>query len=170
MLVLTNLKCQDSSKIFESVQEWLQITFNNSEFEDNNEITQLRDQICAGFFLIFCTDFGIATGHLENVKEFLVPEYFEALKGELEKRKEDSCDNVLAASSNSNSLSFYGKSVEFVSKFLLFLNEIAHQLLDKMKQKHALLVAIIKSNYKNFVVFCQKLIQILISKLNISIF
>ena len=150
LLILTNLKYENSQEIFQDIKNWLQQTSQNSE----ENLVQLKNQICAGFFLIFCTKFEIAIENLENVKNSLLPEYFDALKTELEEREKDK--KIVITNPN---------YTEKLKLFFLFLKEIALNLLEKLKNRYALLVEIIKSNTKNFLLFCKKVLQIILRKL-----
>ena len=79
LLILTNIKFEGNQEIFQDLKQWLQQTIQNPQ----ENLIQLRDQLCAGFFLIFCSNFIDSFDYLEQVKNYLVPEYFEALKNEL---------------------------------------------------------------------------------------
>lgn len=165
LLILTNLKFENGSGLFQELKDWLQLLTNNTateiqeQQEQNTSVIQIRDQLCAGFFLIYCKKYEESKGYLEQVEELILPEYFEALKGELEKRQQQQI-----VSNNNNDIStLYTK----YSKVLLFIKEFASALLEKMKTRHSLLVAAIRSNVKNFVLFCKKLIEILLRKLRI---
>lgn len=160
LLILTNLKFENGSGLFQELKDWLQLLTNNTEatataIENSSSVIQIRDQLCAGFFLIYCKKYEESKAYLEQVEELILPEYFEALKGELEKRQQQQ--------SVSNNDTLYTK----YSKVLLFIKEFASALLEKMKTRHSLLVAAIRSNVKNFVLFCKKLIEILLRKLRI---
>lgn len=162
LLILTNLKFENGSGLFQELKDWLQLLTNNTEatataIENSSSVIQIRDQLCAGFFLIYCKKYEESKGYLEQVEELILPEYFEALKGELEKRQQQQ----QSVSNNNDTL--YTK----YSKVLLFIKEFASALLEKMKTRHSLLVAAIRSNVKNFVLFCKKLIEILLRKLRI---
>lgn len=156
-MILTNLKHKSTKEIFQDIQKWLQETSTQSTQTD---LVQLRDQICAGYFLIYCPSFNVAIDHLKEVKDSLALEYFDALKNELEKREKDENDlKVITKPQTTNSTN---------SKLLLvflFLKEIALNLLEKMKTRYALLVAVIKSNSEKFLLFCKKLLQIILRKL-----
>ena len=103
---------------------------------------------------------------MKKVQNYLEIEYFEALKIELEKREQDNKEAKAKAEAEAVDL----KSVNLIKKLkiiFLFLKEIALNLLEKMKIRHRLLVFAIKSNTKNFLLFCKKLLQIILRKLKI---
>ena len=146
--------------MFQDLQQWLQQTTQNPQ----ENLIQLRDQLCAGFFLIFCSNFIVSFDYLKKVQNYLVPEYFEALKSELEKREQENKSTTTTTKADDL------KSVNPIEKLqilFLFLKEIALNLLEKMKIRHRLLVFAIKSNTKNFLLFCKKLLQIILRKLKI---
>lgn len=153
--------------IFQDLKNWLR---NSTKLiSENDEIViQLRDQLCAGFFLIYCTKYEIARDHLFQVKELLVPEYFEALNEELDKRNqtEASNDNNKFITDNS---SYLNQLKILIINFCSSFKEFALNLLEKMKLKNYLLVNFIKSNSRNFLFFCQKLLNILLKKLRIIV-
>lgn len=153
LLILTNLKYKSTQEIFQDIQKWLQVT---STQNTQNDLVQLRDQICAGYFLIFCPSFSVSIDHLNQVKSSLVTEYFDALKSELEKREMQETKVVPKPQRNLS---------EKLQLVFVFLKEIALNLLEKMKTRYALLVAVIKSNSENFLLFCKKLLQIILRKL-----
>ena len=170
LLILTNLKYEDNSALFHELKDWLQLQLqlqSKTSTEEQNNIIQIRDQLCAGFFLIYCKKFEESRNFLEQVEDLILPEYFEALKGELEKRQQQEVENgkIIEATSWMNvQISKYSK---LLTNFLLYMKEFASALLEKMEIRHSLLVAAIRSNSKNFVLFCKKLIEILLKKMRI---
>lgn len=161
---MTNLKFTETLSVLQDLKDWLKES-NQLITENNEQIIQLRDQLCAGFFLIYCTSYETAQEHLEQVKESLVPEYFEALKEELHKRNQnEGHEQEVIEAHNQNKIT---QIRSFIANFLLFIKEIALGLLEKMKSKHSLLVHAIKSSSKNFLLFCQRLIQVILVKLRI---
>ena len=57
LLILTNLKFENGSGLFQELKDWLQLLTNNTESteiqeqqEQNTSVIQIRDQLCAGFF------------------------------------------------------------------------------------------------------------------------
>lgn len=164
MLILTNLKCQEYQEIFQDLKQWLHQTAQTPQ----ETLIQLRDQLCAGFFLIFCSNFQNSFDYLKKVENSLAAEYFEALKSELEKREQENKNklskNILI---NPNS-DIKNKTITEKLQFIfLFLKEMALNLLEKMKIRHGLLVAAIKSNTKNFLIFCKTLLKIILRKFKI---
>lgn len=99
---------------------------------------------------------------MEQVKSSLAPEYFEAIKNELEKREHVTEDENKKENKNINPNSF--EKLKFI---FLFLKEFALNLLEKMKNRNAFLVAAIKSNTKNFLLFCKNLLQVILRKMKI---
>lgn len=184
------MKYKETFKVFSDIKNWLEIIKSKS----NEEIfIQLRDQLCAGFFLIFCEDVQESFEYLNEIENILVSEYFEALKGELENKKKQKSIETLELKNNNNGMSmsiivnsavFSFKpsflsattatfnllnhlSIENLKKFLLFFNEFAQKILEKLKNKYSLLVQIIRSNSRTFFLFCNRLVRILLKKLRI---
>lgn len=115
--------------------------------------------------MILCDDVNLSLNYLEKVKSSLAPEYFDAIKNEIEKReqvKEDDENNNL----NNKKINIFNVT-EKISFILLFLKDFALNLLEKMKTRHVLLVAVIKSNSKNFLLFCKNLLRIILKKMKI---
>lgn len=167
--------------MFRDLKDWLQslsITESTSESPEsanNQQIIKIRDQLCAGFFLIYCKKFEESKGFLLQVQDLILPEYFDALRGELDKRNsvaEDGSvfgtESGLSIKSISSKLSTITSNMSnLFTNFLFFLQEFASALLEKMKVRHGLLVAAIRSNAKNLALFCKKLIQILLKGMGI---
>ena len=187
LVILTNLKFKDTFKVFSDIKIWLESVQSQSNADANeneNEIfIQLRDQLCGGFFLIFCQDFKESFEYLNEVKNFLVSEYFEALKVELDSKQQQqqqqqSTDALALTNTNNNNTPFLSYSaavkilnqvsIENLKKFLLLFNEFAQGILEKLKVKHSLLVQIIRSNSRNLFLFCNRLVRILMQKLRIQ--
>lgn len=177
--------------MFSDIKIWLQSVQSQSNAitnENENEIfIQLRDQLCAGFFLIFCQDLKESFEYLNEVENVLVSEYFEALKVELESKQQQqqrkstkalALTNINNNNNNNNNTPFLSYSatvkilnqisIENLKKFLLFFNEFAQGILEKLKVKHSLLVQIIRSNSRNLFLFCNRLVRILMQKLRIE--
>ena len=176
LLILTNLKFKEDFIIFKDLKDWLEQS--NQLLNSNDEsFIQLRDQLCAGFFLIYCKKCEISLKYLDQIKGLVVPEYFEALKEEVQKRQniddDDAKDHVedLKIRKGSSSAYIRGNIYEYswdvVLNFWSFLAKFATGILDKMKTRHRLLVNLIQSNSKNFLLFCQKLLKVLLIKLRI---
>lgn len=139
--------------------QYLQANSKGHSQGNSHSYVQLRDQICAGFFLIFCSNPKISLDYLHEIKNSLASEYFEALKTELLKRDQDHIREI-------NSIPKLGMDGKLNFLFC-FLKEIAINLLEKMKTRHGLIVAAIKSNAKNFLLFCKNLLKIILRKLKI---
>ena len=155
--------------MFEDLKLWLDKT---SQKEDA-ELIEIRDQLCAGFFLIFCSNFQAARGHLNEVKSSLVPEYFEALESELIKRRSGgfSESTVINATSSSienlktNVSRSFSASINYLQALLFFFKDFALALLDKMKDKHLIFVKMIRTNAKAFLAYCQALLKVILNKI-----
>lgn len=166
LLILTNLKCEnDSSVLFKDLKDWLQSLPTEFTETEQPEIIKIRDQLCAGFFLIYCKKFEESKNFLLQVQSLILPEYFDALQSELNKRNE--IVNTTEAAAAKPFPSMLAKYSQILTNFLLFMKKFAHAILEKMKTRHGLLVAVIRSNAKNFVLFCKKLIEILLKGMRI---
>lgn len=167
-MILTNLKYESSEELFLDLKFWLEKTL----LKEEGELVEIRDQLCAGFFLIFCTNFDVARGHLNQVKDALVPEYFEALESELIKRRSSFSESKLVPAFSSSvdnirtsiSKSFVA-SADYLQTLLFFFRDFALALLDKMKAKHAILVQTILTNTKAFLAYCQALLKAILIKI-----
>ena len=164
LLILTNLKHQGLEEIFSDLKQWL---FKITENTPNENLIQLRDQICAGFFLIFCPSLDSSLHYLEQVENLLEPEYFKALKIELENKETAKEKEIIEAKKEKENFIVSNTLTKKLSVLFLFLKEIAFNLLEKMKSRHGLLVAAIKSNTKNFFLFCKNLLQIILKKFKV---
>lgn len=164
--------------MFRDLKEWLQSISTDSTDNQQPEIIKIRDQLCAGFFLIYCKKFEESREFLLQVEDFILPEYFDALQGELEKRNENILlvtGSAAGATDGESKLSIISSKLSAISakyskiltNFLLFMREFAWALLEKMKNRNALVVAAIRSNAKNFALFCKKLIEILLKGMRI---
>ena len=157
--------------MFQELKDWLQLLSSNPP-TSQPEIVQIRDQLCAGFFLIYCKRLEEAEIYLAQVEVLILPGYFDALKGELEKRKEeqrfDSAVAIPVAAPSKPYTKFNSSNYsQILPNFFLFIREFASALLERMKARHAFLVAAIRSNAKNFFLFCKKLIEILLKRIRI---
>lgn len=105
--------------------------------------------------------------YLGKVKSSLAPEYFDAIKNEMEKREQVKEEEEEENNHLNNKKINIAKVTEKLSFILLFLKDFALNLLEKMNNRHVLLVAAIKSNSKNFLLFCKNLLRIILRKMKI---
>lgn len=158
LLILTNLHYRPTAAVFADLQNWLQLTTLPDSCTE--QIIQLRDQLCAGFFLIYCEDGGEAQSLLLQVEHLLAAEYFSALKEELTHRKSQTASQSSLIAEGPNSRRF-----QVLQRILFNFAEFAKAVLTKLEGSHAFLVAAVRGNSRSFYQFCAKLFAILWRKI-----
>lgn len=126
------------------------------------DLLQLREQLCAGFFLLFA---GKTVGHketialLERVKSHLPADYYDGLLRELTGRSGTDSTDSAPLRPRSHWLQ------QQTLRFWLLLETLASRILDLMRVKYAVIVAVIRKHPTAFAAFCRSLFRALLLRL-----